>query len=107
MYRPSVPQVIIKPNFIGRKLNLVVQQIQDTLYQFPLEIEFLKKDNTSETIKVLVKKREQYIVVPSINAFEPIQGMIDGFNINLKRTSAINVDPKSKLLLDWKMVFPK
>ncbi|WP_111706292.1 M1 family metallopeptidase [Lutibacter citreus] len=77
---------ILKTNWIygNSKLRIIIEQTQNTIFQFPLDLELIYSDGSSEikTVEVTTQK-------------EPL--VVETKNLNIKK---INYDPNNKLLFE-------
>ncbi|MFK5957991.1 MAG: M1 family metallopeptidase [Lutibacter sp.] len=81
----KVGHPIIKPNWIyyDNKVRIIIEQTQETIFQFPLDLELIYSDGTSEIKTIQVNdKSEPYVLTTS------------------GKVTAINFDPNSWLLFE-------
>lgn len=80
LYRPGVPEVAVKWKADGKQVKIELKQLQERIYQLPIELTIVTKDGKQQTQKIFLKEKEASIKLDLAEV--PVQVIADP-NINL------------------------
>jgi aminopeptidase N len=75
LYRPGVPEIAVKWKADGKQVKIELKQLQEQIYQLPLELTIILKDGKQQTQKIFLKEKEASIKMDLSG--EPVQVIAD------------------------------
>jgi aminopeptidase N len=73
LYQSGHPKLEVQWNFKNKELTIDVNQIQDNLFNFPLDVKINYSDGTSEIKTINISKKSQCVTFPSEKEVSSIQ----------------------------------